>query len=110
MAAFRDDMKALMRRLTRETGVVPTETTATLLAPLRARASRFSGTLGRVLSRLRPSLGLAEAPREPPAAGVPSRPSHWGSENRPHARRAALPQPGRRRRTPTSTSSRSPTA
>jgi eukaryotic-like serine/threonine-protein kinase len=83
MAAFRDDMKALMRRLTRETGVVPTETTATLLAPLRARASRFSGTLGRVLSRLRPSLGLAEAPREPPAAGAPSRPSHWGSENRP---------------------------
>jgi serine/threonine-protein kinase len=82
MAALRDDMKALMRRLTRETGVVPTETTATLLQPLRARAWPFSGTLGRVLARLRPSTAGARSAAfaAPPA---PSRPSHWGSESRP---------------------------
>ncbi len=82
MAAFRDDMKALMRRLTRETGVVPTETTATLLLPLRARAWPFSGTLARVLTRLRPSSG---EPRSAAAAALPApgRPAHWGSESRP---------------------------
>jgi serine/threonine-protein kinase len=81
MAALRDDMKALMRRLTRETGVVPTETTATLLAPLRARAWPFSGTLGRVLARLRPA--TAEARSAMPAPAAPGRPAHWGSESRP---------------------------
>ena len=33
MAALRDELKALMRRLTRETGLVPTEATATLFEP-----------------------------------------------------------------------------
>jgi serine/threonine protein kinase/tetratricopeptide (TPR) repeat protein len=91
MAAFRDDLKALMRRLTRETGVVPTETTATLLAPQRARAPwSFSGTLGRVLSRLRPGLPGRE-PRSgpPPPPGAPARPPTWGTEKRPTL--AALP-------------------
>jgi serine/threonine-protein kinase len=90
MAAFRDELKALMRRLTRETGVVPTETTATLLAPQRARPSwSFSGTLGRVLSRLRPGLPSREPRSEPPPAGVPARPPTWGTEKRPTL--AALP-------------------
>jgi serine/threonine-protein kinase len=82
MAAFRDELKALMRRLTRETGVVPTEATATLVSPLRARAVwPFSGTLARVLARLRPG---SQAPR-PPDADVPAQglPVHWGREARP---------------------------
>jgi serine/threonine-protein kinase len=84
MAAFRDDLKALMRRLARETGVVPTETTATLLAPQRARSSWSPwGTLGRVLSRLRPSLPGREPRSGPPAAGAPARPPGWGTEKRP---------------------------
>ena len=83
MAAFRDDLKALMRRLTRETGVVPTETTATLIAPQRARASwSLSGTLGRVLGRLRPSLPGREARSGPSAGGAPAAP-HWQRESRP---------------------------
>jgi serine/threonine-protein kinase len=84
MAAFRDDLKALMRRLTRETGVVPTETTATLIAPQRARASwSLSGTLGRVLSRLRPALPGREARSGPAAAGEPAAPLQWQRESRP---------------------------
>jgi len=82
MAALRDDMKALMRRLARETGVVPTEATATLVAPLRARAWRLSGTLGRVLARLRP-LAASGARRAPAPDDAPGRPSHWGQEVRP---------------------------
>jgi serine/threonine protein kinase/tetratricopeptide (TPR) repeat protein len=84
MAAFRDELKSLMRRLTRETGLVPTETTATLLAPQRARAAwSLSGTLGRVLGRLRPTLPGREARSGPNAAAAPSRPPNWGSEKRP---------------------------
>ncbi len=52
MAAFRDELKSTMRKLSRETGVVPTEASATLLAPQRARASwLLASTLGRVLPR-----------------------------------------------------------
>jgi serine/threonine-protein kinase len=88
MAAFRDELKSLMRRLTRETGLVPTETTATLVAPQRAAAHwSLSGTLGRVLSRLRPALpgSPGREPRSGPSAagGPPSRPPTWGSEKRP---------------------------
>src|SRR5262249_35613453 len=50
MAAFRDDLKALMRRLARESGVSSDSS-----MPLqRARATwLLTGTLGRVLGRLR---------------------------------------------------------
>ncbi|HEX9188518.1 MAG TPA: tetratricopeptide repeat protein, partial [Vicinamibacteria bacterium] len=85
MAAFRDELKALMRRLTRETGLVPTEATATFLEPQRARpAWSLSGTLGRVLGRLRPALPGKE-PRSGPVAppGAPARPPAWGTEKRP---------------------------
>jgi serine/threonine-protein kinase len=89
MAALRDELKALMRRLTRETGLVPTETTATLLAPQRARAGwSISGTLGRVLARLRPATGR-EARSGPTPTGAPVRPPTWGTERRPTL--AALP-------------------
>jgi serine/threonine-protein kinase len=84
MAAFRDDLKALMRRLARETGVVPTETTATLIAPQRARASwSLTGTLGRVLSRLRPALPGKEARSGPGAGGAAAAPPPWRADNRP---------------------------
>jgi len=84
MAAFRDELKALMRRLARETGVVPTEATATLLEPQRARATwSLSGTLGRALGRLRPALPGKEPRSGPAAAGAPSRPPNWGTEKRP---------------------------
>jgi serine/threonine-protein kinase len=85
MAAFRDALKALMRRLTRETGVVPTETTATFLPLQRARIWPFSGTLGRVLGRLRAAgPGSGEA-RSGPLAAAPAaaRPASWGTEERP---------------------------
>jgi TolB-like protein/Tfp pilus assembly protein PilF len=84
MAAFRDELKALMRRLTRETGLVPTEATATLLEPQRARAAwSLSDTLGRVLGRLRPSVPSREPFSGEAPAGAPSRPPSWGSEKRP---------------------------
>jgi len=73
MAALRDDLKALMRQLTLETGLVPTEATATLLAPQRARSTWFlGGTLGRVFNRRR--RGGADA--------VGARPSSWGAETK----------------------------
>ncbi len=100
MAAFRDALKALMRRLTRETGVVPTETTATFLPLQRARAIwPFSGTLGRVLGRLRPSIpglgssepgsGPAAVPRDARAAAV------LGLRRAAHPRGPPVPQPRR---------------
>jgi len=90
MAAFRDELKSTMRKLSRETGVVPTEASATLLPPARARASwLLASTLGRVLplrvlGRLRTPLrearsGPPEAPTAPTVApplfsgGDPSR-------------------------------------
>src|SRR3989304_3771049 len=84
MAAFRDELKALMRRLTRETGIVPTEASATFLPPQRARlAWGLGGTLGRVLGRLRPGLPGREARSGPPGGAGLSRPPSWGAENRP---------------------------
>jgi serine/threonine-protein kinase len=83
MAALRDELKAVMRRLVRETGVVPTETTATLVAPQRARGmGLLSGTLGRVISRLRPALP-GRLGRDAQAAAAAARPPGWGHETRP---------------------------
>jgi len=84
MAALRDELKALMRRLTRETGVVPTEATATLLTPQRARAHwSLPGTLGRVLARLRPATPGKDARSGPAAAGAHAAPVAWPRESRP---------------------------
>jgi serine/threonine-protein kinase len=75
MAAIRDELKALMRQLTHETGLVPTETTATLLAPQRVRSTwLLGGTLGRVFSRRRRGATAAEA--------TGSRPASWGTETK----------------------------
>ena len=83
MAAFRDDLKALMRRITRETGVVPTEATATLIAPQRRAPWSLSGSLGRVLGRLRPMLPGREPRSGPDAGGAPAAPHPWQRESRP---------------------------
>jgi eukaryotic-like serine/threonine-protein kinase len=73
MAALRDDLKALMRQLTHETGLVPTEATATLVSPQRARGTwLLGGTLGRVFGRRRKTAG----------AGTAARPATWGTETR----------------------------
>jgi eukaryotic-like serine/threonine-protein kinase len=73
MAALRDDLKALMRQLTLETGLVPTEATATLMAPQRARTTwLLGGTLGRVFARRRRSPGSEAA----------TRPASWGTETK----------------------------
>jgi eukaryotic-like serine/threonine-protein kinase len=112
MAQMRDQLKALMRDLSLETGLVPTEASATLIAPHRARNSwRFSGALGRVSSRVidrlrhsqtaertrtrskaapagRAGHGLDDrsAPSQAGRAGamatIVSRPPSWGTENK----------------------------
>ena len=49
MASMRDELKSIMRNVSGETGVVPTEASTTLIAPQHARASwRVSSTLGRL--------------------------------------------------------------
>jgi serine/threonine-protein kinase len=86
MAAFRDALTALRRRLTRDAGP-PAETTSGLPPLSRARAIwPFTGTLGRVLGRIRPAgAGVASEARSGPLAGpgAPSRPPSWGTEERP---------------------------
>jgi serine/threonine-protein kinase len=90
MAALRDDLKVLMRRLSSESGVVPTESSATLLPPQTARPRWYQyGPLGRVLGRLRSGTRSAAArvlsPVDEPAGvaePAPLRPFSWGSEVR----------------------------
>ncbi len=99
MAQIRDELKNLMRELSLETGIVPTEASTTLIAPQRARNSwRFTGALGRVSNRVLGRLRNSQAPnkasttdhRSTPsqpgqtssAGSSTSRPSSWGSENK----------------------------
>ena len=70
MAALRDELKAVMRKLSRETGLVPTEASATLLLPQRARASwALASTLGRVLGGR--VLGRLRTPSREARSGPP---------------------------------------
>lgn len=85
MAALRDELKAMMRQLTRDSGVVPTEASSTLLSPRRSRSPwALSGTLGRVFGRFRGlPLGVSEPRTDPARIGrPPGRPPSWGSETR----------------------------
>jgi serine/threonine-protein kinase len=91
MAALRDDLKAVRRRLSPEPGTVPAEAVARLRRRRRARATWFlTGGLARMLGRLRPVpwsrrvTGAGAAGREPapPTAGS-SRPASWGTETKP---------------------------
>jgi serine/threonine-protein kinase len=76
MAALRDELMALDRRLSRDGVADPGR-------PARARAAwLLSGTLGRVLGRIR--IPAREARSGPSAASSsPARPSSWGSEDKP---------------------------
>jgi eukaryotic-like serine/threonine-protein kinase len=79
MAALRDDLKALMRRLTRDAGARKDERTR-LVVPQRVRSGWLvGGPLVRVLSRWR------SGPRGGGAAtaGAPVRPPSWGTETKP---------------------------
>src|SRR5262249_34023559 len=85
MAALRDALKALMRRLSRETGLVPTEASATLLAPQRARTSwSLASAFGRVFGRFRVNPNLRGPAGAAPALALsgPARPASWGSETK----------------------------
>ncbi len=77
MAAMRDELKALMRRLAHETGLVPTEAGATLVVPQRARGRwLLGGGLGRFLR-------FRSAPRaDDGARAEPYRPPSWGTETK----------------------------
>ena len=77
MAGLRDELKALMRRLSRETGVVPTESSATLVAPQRVRGWHLGGTLVRVLGRWRTA-----SRHHAPEGFSPGRPASWGTETK----------------------------
>ena len=80
MAALRDELKAILRRLSRETGLDPTEPSSTLLAPQRVRTSWMgSGALGRVFGRFRSG---SPAPIPAPVPAAPARPPSWGSETK----------------------------
>jgi serine/threonine-protein kinase len=89
MAAMRDELKALMRQLSHESGIVPTEGSATLLVPRRARSAwLLTGSLGRVFGRrwARPASGTPP-PSEPETSVLArsvggSRPPAWGPDNR----------------------------
>src|SRR5258707_416339 len=85
MAALRDELKALERRLAREAG-------AASGTPVRAPArgprpwAALGAGLGRVFGRRREEHADAEGPtpmRPPPArTAVPSRPASWGTETK----------------------------
>jgi serine/threonine-protein kinase len=82
MAALRDELKALMRRLSRETGLVPTEASATLVTPPRVRSSwLLGGTMGRVLGRFR-TFPPGPRARSGPSAAAGARPASWGTETK----------------------------
>ncbi len=90
MVAMRDELKALMRQLSQQTGVVPTEASATLLVPRRAHSSwLLTGALGRVFGRRRSS-GSSPTPRPGSDPGFPeripdataARPRSWGTETK----------------------------
>jgi serine/threonine-protein kinase len=81
MAALRDELKALVRRLSRDTGLPATDGTGSYAPLQRARATwLLTGTLGRVLGRLR--VPAREARSGPPGSRAPARPSTWGSEGK----------------------------
>ena len=79
MAALRDDLKAVMRRLTRDAGAGKHEQ-ARLVIPQRLRSAWLTGgPLVRVLSRWR----VGPRGTGPTTAGAPARPPSWGTETKP---------------------------
>jgi serine/threonine-protein kinase len=86
MAALRDELKALVRRLSRDGDLSPVEASASLAVPQRHRGGRIlGGTLVRVLGRWRGTPGRQGAMpfAATGAAAAIARPPSWGSETRP---------------------------
>ncbi|PYQ15453.1 MAG: hypothetical protein DMF80_09115 [Acidobacteria bacterium] len=90
MAALRDDLKAVMRRIAPEAGVVRDEAWSRLRRRRRARATWFlAGGLTRMLGRLplpkgrRPPAAPAPGAEPVPSAAGTSRPASWGTETKP---------------------------
>jgi serine/threonine-protein kinase len=95
MVEMRDELKVLMRQLSLEAGIAPSEISAPV-APQRARSSwRLSGALGRVFggrvfNKLRGSQASGQMPgrdeRSTPSqsgrSGGTSRPLSWGTESK----------------------------
>lgn len=85
MAAFRDELMALDRRLSRE-GAEPGDASGIARQPARARAAwLLSGTLGRVLGRIRSGPSPGREARSGPSSALssPTPPPSWGSEDKP---------------------------
>ncbi|MEO6725405.1 MAG: protein kinase [Blastocatellia bacterium] len=105
MAEIREELKALMRGLYLESGIVPSEASATLITPQRARTSwRLTGALtkvftGGVFNRKRGTQSLNRSQRpNPELRSIPSqaanqnsastsnppsiRPTSWGTESK----------------------------
>src|SRR5262249_50038699 len=80
MAVMGDQLKGLMRPLSPEAGVVPTELSAPLLAPRHARSSwLLSGTLGRMFSRRRTGPASARVAQARPTPTTRRGPA-WDSQ------------------------------
>lgn len=95
MTELRDALKNMMRAVSSETGIVPTEVSATLVPPQRSRNSwRLTGALGRVFGKIRggqsstrslppdPLASQNPADRSSGSSASPSRPPAWGSESK----------------------------
>ncbi len=85
MAQMRDALKNLMRELSQETGIVPTEVSTTLIAPQRARNSwRFTGALGRAFSnRVLGRLRHSQAPDYSQSSTLPMNDEHRSAPSQP---------------------------
>jgi serine/threonine-protein kinase len=83
MAALRDELKALVRRLSREGDPAAMDASPSSVAPQRHRGGWIlGGTLVRVLGRWKGTPGRQGAMPVAPAASI-VRPPSWGSEDRP---------------------------
>src|SRR3989442_1793120 len=90
MAALRDDLKAVRRRLSPEPDATPADALARLRRRRRARATWFlTGGLARMLGRLRPvpwsrrAAGAGAGGETAPLSARSARPASWGTETKP---------------------------
>ena len=96
MAALRDELKALMRRLSRETGGRAHRGLGHAPAPAARAAPPGSSPARSGACWAGSRVPRARRGPDPGAARAPSRPSTWGSEGKADPRRPALQEPHRR--------------
>ncbi|MFN0084420.1 MAG: protein kinase domain-containing protein [Blastocatellia bacterium] len=95
MMELREALKSMMRAISSESGIIPTEVSATLVPPQRSRNSwRLTGALGRVFGKIRggqsPTRSLPPDPlasqnpadRSAGSSSPTSRPPAWGNETK----------------------------